>query len=131
MFRFAGWARQHDACAILLGLTLSALVGLSAGCPGEQQAPDEFKVYLDRAADVWRFQGSYLVARGNTILLRGSRGYCDPSRERPITPETKFLIGSLTKPFTAICVLQQVEQAVDKKVRLYPLDLGLDLPPAR
>jgi CubicO group peptidase (beta-lactamase class C family) len=90
-----------------------------------QTITNQFEAYLDRAANVWQFQGSYLVARGDSILTRGSRGYVDLAKERPLTPETKFLIGSLTKPFTAIAVLRLAEQglvALDESVQAYLSD---------
>jgi D-alanyl-D-alanine carboxypeptidase len=41
--------------------------------------------------------------------LKAVHGYFDVTRERPIRPEDKFLIGSITKTFTATLVLQLVE----------------------
>jgi D-alanyl-D-alanine carboxypeptidase len=37
-------------------------------------------------------------------------GYFDSSRTAPLTPDTPFLIGSITKVFTAVLVLQLVEK---------------------
>jgi CubicO group peptidase (beta-lactamase class C family) len=62
-----------------------------------------------------RFDGAVLVARNQQILLK--KGYGLANREYGIanTPQTVFRIGSMTKPFTAIAVMQQVENG---KLRL-------------
>jgi CubicO group peptidase (beta-lactamase class C family) len=89
---------------------VGALLVLS--CQGRQSTVTDFELYIDRAVEVWGFQGSYLVARGDNILARGSRGYADLADQRTNSPETKYLIGSMTKPFTAIAILQLVERGL-------------------
>jgi len=66
--------------------------------------------YLGRACNVWDFQGSVLVAAGGEIVLSEGFGKADIEADRDNTPETKFLIGSITKSFTAIAILQLEEQ---------------------
>ena len=39
-----------------------------------------------------------------------SKGYGDLSEGRPVTGHTQFYVGSLTKTFTALAVMQLVEQ---------------------
>ena len=52
------------------------------------------------------FSGSVLAAKGGQVIL--SQGYNTADREHgvPNTPQTVFRIGSLTKQFTALAVLQ-------------------------
>jgi len=45
-------------------------------------------------------------------LARGSRGQADLTDHRANTPKTKFLIGSMTKSFTAIATLQLAERGL-------------------
>jgi CubicO group peptidase (beta-lactamase class C family) len=61
--------------------------------------------YIDTAVRENRFSGSILIAREGRVLV--SKGYGLANRELgvPITPETKFRIGSLTKQFTAMAVM--------------------------
>lgn len=65
---------------------------------------------VDAYAKQGRFRGAALIAKDNKILLRKACGPADASSQRPNTPETRFLIGSLTKTFTAIAVMQLAEQ---------------------
>jgi CubicO group peptidase (beta-lactamase class C family) len=48
-----------------------------------------------------------IVKGDQTVYLKGY-GQADPSG-RPVTPQTSFLIGSITKPFTSLAVMQLVE----------------------
>jgi len=95
---------------IRIVVLITILVGLFISCSTQQPVSNKYESYLDRAETVWKFQGSYLVAKGDSILARGSRGIADISENRYNAPATKFLIGSLTKSFTAIAILQLVEQ---------------------
>ncbi len=51
-----------------------------------------------------------LVARDGQILFQGGYGLADVDKKTPITPETKFRIGSVTKQFTAAAILNLAEQ---------------------
>ncbi len=51
-----------------------------------------------------------LVAHDGKILLQGGYGLADLEKKTPITPETKFRIGSVSKQFTAVAVLKLAEQ---------------------
>jgi CubicO group peptidase (beta-lactamase class C family) len=55
-----------------------------------------------------------VVKGGDTILIRGY-GRADVENDVPVTPETVFRIGSVTKQFTSAAVMRLVEQ---NKVRL-------------
>ncbi|MFH5833801.1 serine hydrolase domain-containing protein [Halalkalibaculum sp. DA384] len=55
------------------------------------------------------FSGSILVARSGEVFSAGY-GMANRSWDIPNSPETRFRIASLTKPFTAMLVLQLVEQ---------------------
>jgi CubicO group peptidase (beta-lactamase class C family) len=49
-----------------------------------------------------------IVKNNQVIYLRGY-GAADPAG-RPVTPQTPFLVGSITKSFTALALMQLVEQ---------------------
>jgi CubicO group peptidase (beta-lactamase class C family) len=51
------------------------------------------------------FMGSVLVARGDTVLLDRGYGSANLEWQIPNSPTTKFRLGSVTKQFTAACVL--------------------------
>jgi CubicO group peptidase (beta-lactamase class C family) len=65
-----------------------------------------------------------LVARDGKILFQGGFGYADLEKKTPITPETKFRIGSVSKQFTAAAILRLAEQKKlsldDKLSKFFP-----------
>ena len=77
-----------------------------------QPAPDVLK-YEARAkshVDAGDFFGAVLVAKDGKVLYRKGFGMAQAEWEIANTPETKFRLGSITKQFTAVAVLQLVEQ---------------------
>ena len=56
------------------------------------------------------FAGSVLIAKEGEILLARGYGSADAERNVPNSPDTKFMIGSITKQFTAMLVTQLVEK---------------------
>src|SRR5262249_29093805 len=56
-------------------------------------------------ADQKRFMGSVLVARGGEVLFSKGYGFANAEWDIPNSPSTKFRLGSITKQFTAACVL--------------------------
>ena len=47
-----------------------------------------------------------VISENGQIVYRGARGLADVEAKRPITPQTVFRIGSITKQFSAAVVLQ-------------------------
>ena len=60
------------------------------------------------------FNGVILVAKNNKILLNKAYGIANTKKNEQLKTNSKFLIGSLTKPFVALLVLQQVEKGTMK-----------------
>jgi len=54
--------------------------------------------------------GAVLVLKGGKTLLRAGYGMADLEQGTKITPDSVFRIGSITKQFTAVAVLQLVER---------------------
>jgi CubicO group peptidase (beta-lactamase class C family) len=65
-----------------------------------------------------------LVARNGKIVFEKGYGLADVEHHIPVTPETKFRIGSITKQFTAAAILKLQEQGKlsveDKLSKYYP-----------
>jgi CubicO group peptidase (beta-lactamase class C family) len=61
------------------------------------------------------FNGSALVAENGKIIYKGAFGMANMEWGIPNTPDTRFRLGSITKQFTAMLILQLVEQG---KVKL-------------
>ena len=58
------------------------------------------------------FSGAVLVASKGELLLRQGYGMANYEHDVPNTPETVFRIGSITKQFTAFCILQLVDKGI-------------------
>src|SRR5438132_1231284 len=56
------------------------------------------------------FSGAVLAVKDGQILLRDGYGWADEKRQIPNTPETIFDIGSITKVFTAVAIMQLEEK---------------------
>ena len=74
-----------------------------------QQRKRELETYMQSALEVYDFSGAVLVARGDEVLLRAGYGFADRDAREINRPETRFLIGSATKIFTALAIMQLVE----------------------
>ena len=61
-------------------------------------------------ASTHAFSGTVLVQKRGTLLYQESFGLADRAFNVPITSSTKFRVASITKAFTAVLVLQLVEQ---------------------
>lgn len=94
---------------ILIALALVVLwpASLFAQEKNVQTKVDE---YLSAYAQMNLFSGSVLIANDREIIFEKSYGYACNAFDIRNTIETKFRIGSLTKGFTAIAILQLVEQ---------------------
>jgi CubicO group peptidase (beta-lactamase class C family) len=71
------------------------------------------------------FNGGILVAKGGTILYEHYQGFEDLSeKKRPLSSTSSLHIASSSKPFTAVAVLQLIEQGklslTDTITRFFP-----------
>lgn len=85
----------------------------------------EFSATLDKRAAQDEFTGSVLVTAGDEQVFAAAYGYASRAYRAPCTLDTRFDTASVTKLFTAVAVLQQIERgafALDTPVTGY---LGL------
>ena len=66
---------------------------------------DELSTRMDGFVEKEGFSGSVLVAQEGEALLKKGYGRANIELDVPNTPETRFRIGSITKPFTRLCVM--------------------------
>lgn len=94
----------------LIGLALAVLSGEEAAGapPGEIQK--KVDAYLRPYLKTERFSGSVLMARGGKVLMKQGYGMANYELGVANTPRTIFRLGSLTKQFTALAILQLMEQ---------------------
>lgn len=93
---------------------LLSLASLAAACaPQRTQSPSNdqnIDSVLREYADAGQLSGAVLVARDSKVVYRGAFGLANRELAVPNAVTTRFRIGSVTKAFTAILVLQLVEQ---------------------
>ena len=81
-------------------------------------ALSKVRAYFASMENADLFSGTVLVAIGDSVVLEEAYGYRDAARSIPVTSQSTFNIGSITKVFTALRVMQLVETG----------DLGLERP---
>ncbi len=99
---------------VILGLFLFAFFADVRAAKLEKQLDD----YLTAAHNVWKYHGAALVAKDGKVLFKKGYGMANIELGVPNTPEMIFQIGSITKQFTAVAILQLEEEGL----------LGLDNP---
>jgi CubicO group peptidase (beta-lactamase class C family) len=114
-----------------LGLALGCVliviglwVGSLAGVPAQAAVPSNLSTvdaYLQEQVQAQHFPGlAVAIVQGDQPIL--VRGYGEAGPGRPMTAQTQFYLGSVTKSFTALAVMQLVEQGrldLDAPVQRY------------
>lgn len=59
-----------------------------------------------------KFSGSVLISKNNEIIFKEAYGYSNKEKEIKNTPQTKFMIGSMTKSITALSIMQLAEKGM-------------------
>ncbi len=104
----------------MLHLRLAALV-VAVALAGPVAAADGFPEVLDRHLDAfvaermraWDTPGmAVAVVHGGAEALTRGYGFADREAERPMTEATPVVLGSTTKAFTALAVMQLVERGL-------------------
>ncbi|MGW8315963.1 MAG: serine hydrolase [Bacteroidales bacterium] len=62
--------------------------------------------------DAGGFNGVILIAHGKEIIFNKAYGLADRELKVPLQTGMKFKIGSLSKPFTAVLILQLVDEGI-------------------
>jgi CubicO group peptidase (beta-lactamase class C family) len=89
-----------------------------AAPPPKLQGSALVKAFSARAqhyADIGDFSGSVLLAKNGHVLFQKAYGFADRERRKPNRLDTQFRFGSMGKMFTAIAIMQLVQ---DGKVDL-------------
>ena len=108
-------ALRRTAQTIMLLLLLSLM---AAAQDIATQADD----YVKAKAKNNQFSGAVLVAKGGKVLLSKGYGMANYELDVANTPQTKFRLGSITKQFTALAIMQLQEKgllSVDDPVTKY------------
>jgi len=75
-----------------------------------QDKAQQVEKLMNAYTDYGQFSGAVLVADQGNVIYKGGFGLANVEWDAANTPDTKFRIGSLTKQFTSMLVMQQVEE---------------------
>ncbi len=89
---------------------LIALCVLLAGALRADDISAKLDEYMTALTKEGRFSGSVLAARGGRVLLAKGYALANVELDVPNTAETKFRLGSVTKQFTAMAIMQLQEK---------------------
>jgi len=81
----------------------------AAGTMDDPAWAKDLDALMSRYHELGEFNGAVLVARQGRTLVNKGYGQADMKEKTPNGPETKFLIGSISKQFTAVMVLKLIE----------------------
>lgn len=104
---------------MLKSALISSLVCLTVFCSGQkiknkkndlQQKTDLLNKLMKSANEMGIFNGNVLVSQNDKVIYKASFGFSDASKTTPLTDEYKFHLGSITKEFSAVALLQLEEQ---------------------
>jgi D-alanyl-D-alanine carboxypeptidase len=91
--------------------TLLVLASLSAA---PAQTPDKAKIdqFLDRLAEKNKAMGSLVIAKDGKVLYTRAIGYSqiNGTEKKPLTAANRFRIASIGKTYTAVMILQLVDE---------------------
>ena len=90
---------------------LTCLLPSSFSPPRAALMPEMVHPILDRMAAKWNmsFQLGFVDAEGTVALAAGKDDIWDPHGPTPLTNTTRIPLGSVSKPWTALRVMQHVE----------------------
>lgn len=110
------------ASSWLTGLLLTLLTVAAVAAPLDVPRMERA---IDLRLSTGQFTGTVLVAQDRRILISKGYGLADIAHRVPNSPQTRFRLGSLTKQFTAACILLLEERGklkVEDPVRKYVPD---------
>jgi D-alanyl-D-alanine carboxypeptidase len=113
---------------VIIKNLLAALLPLAWFIPGYAQTPDKAKLdqYFDRLSEKNKAMGSLTIAKEGSVLYTRAIGYGLISRteKKPLTAANTFRIASIGKTYTAVMILQLVDEGklklTDTLDKFYP-----------
>ncbi len=87
-----------------------------------QAKVDKLDKLISTYAEYGKFNGSVLVAEKGNVIYKKGFGLADMEWNIPNQPDTKHRLGSITKQFTAMLIMQLVEQGklkLDVPISIY------------
>ena len=103
---------KRFAASVLLQVAFVSLQTGLALCQTltDRDTANRLSAYLRPFDETGNLSGTVLVARGGRVLFRQSYGMASYELHVPNSNETRYHIASVSKPFTALAILQLQEQ---------------------
>ncbi|MCB9164073.1 MAG: beta-lactamase family protein [Flavobacteriales bacterium] len=98
---------------------LSALALLAST---HAQTPADFEAAMKEHFTADAPGGAAIVSKGGTVLYEGAIGMADMAKGEALTAEDQFRIGSVSKQFAAVAIMQLAEQGklqLDDEIQKY------------
>ena len=89
-------------------ITLILLLPIVSWC--QKNNFQEIEKYMDAQNQVNKFGGTVIVMKKDIVILKKAYGYADLEWNVKNTFDTKFVLASISKHFTAIAIMQLVEK---------------------
>src|SRR5206468_3929077 len=118
-------SKAHTRAAITGSWAACAVIWCCAAAAAAAPELARMQRAVEARASAGQFMGAVLVARDHRTLLSKGYGAADLDWQVPNTPTTKFRLGSITKQFTAACILLLEERgklSIDAPVKKYLSD---------
>src|SRR5882757_5063854 len=97
-----------------LKILFATLLTLAWSTAGYAQTLDKAKLdqFFDRLAEKNKAMGRLIIAKDDNVLYTRAIGYSqiNGTEKKPLSAASRFRIGSITKMFTAVMILQLVEE---------------------
>lgn len=90
------------------------ITDIKSGVDAKEDVADELDKYMTayNSNSNYKYSGTILAAKGDKILLNKGYGMANYEEKIPNEPDTIFAIGSITKSFTAIAIMQLQEKGL-------------------
>lgn len=95
---------------IVLTITFLLMIASFDADAASRQELRDAMAYLDQAYEADEPGGAIIVVEKGEVILREGYGLANMELNVPITPESVFRIGSITKQFTATAIMMLQEQ---------------------
>lgn len=96
--------KLHALTALFAAVVLSLQTGVA------QSKAEKIDALMKQVTENGQFNGSVLVAENGRVVFKKGYGKANFEWDIPNAPDTKFRLGSITKQFTSMLILQLVQQ---------------------
>jgi CubicO group peptidase (beta-lactamase class C family) len=102
-------------CVFVFSLLVTSSYGQTVSqvsAKNKRSLESQVDVYIKPYLEIGGFNGTVLIAKGGKVLLSQGYGSANYELNVPNTPQTKFHIASVSKPFTAAAIMMLQERGL-------------------